>query len=87
VTKKGSLPVDEPTRSRTKLVRGTSRRPDEWPSILATQIRSAPLSARGRRDRARRMWKRVALAGIALAVGASLWFWAWPSIAGFLGGD
>jgi hypothetical protein len=73
---------DQPHR----LVRGQSRRPDEWPSIRGTSIRSAPLTARARRARARRRWRLAALALATLAAGLSVWLWAWPSIADFMGG-
>ena len=70
-----------------RLVRGESRRPDDWPSIRGSSIRSAPLTARARRARAKRWWRIVAVAIAAAAAGLSLWLWAWPSIAGFMGGQ
>ena len=74
-------------RQPARLVRGESRRPDEWPSIRGSSIRSAPLTARTRRERARKRWRIVALAFAAMAAGLSLWLWAWPSISGFMGGQ
>ncbi|OGF16635.1 MAG: hypothetical protein A2W00_02270 [Candidatus Eisenbacteria bacterium RBG_16_71_46] len=71
-----------PREGVTGLIRGTQREEVVWWRYRASAIKRSPLSTRARKERRRRIWRRMVLITGVITTAAALWVWAWPSIAG-----